>query len=126
MPSTACITPANASSLNEWLDTVEALTCRAMSRKRSGSPPWSRLISVLATYSSPGVFDAVAKTHQAEADAVQLTTLGDAGLQLVHHVADLVDVRLHRHRGVHHQHHGGAEGVGVGVRRSGGRLGSRA
>src|SRR3546814_8811272 len=54
---------------------------------------------------------AAAKTHHAETDTVQLATLGDAALQFVDHVADLIDVRLHRHGGVHHQHHGGTERV---------------
>ncbi len=31
------------------------------------------------------------------------------------HIADLVDIRLHRHGGVDHQHHGGAEGISAGV-----------
>ncbi len=38
-------------------------------------------------------------------------------------VADLVDIRLHRHGGVDHQHHRGAEGVGVGAEHTGGRFG---
>ena len=70
-----------------------------------------------------GFLDAAAKADHAEADAVQLATLGNAGLQLMHHVANLVDVGLHRHGGVHHQHHGRAERVGMGAERRAGRFG---
>ncbi|MCY1313651.1 hypothetical protein D3C76_923850 [compost metagenome] len=55
MPSTACMIPAKASSLNEWLETLVALTCSASFRKRSGSRPWSRVTKVLVRYSRAGV-----------------------------------------------------------------------
>ena len=73
-----------------------------------------------------GFLDAAAKADHAEADAVQFATLGNAGLQLVHHVANLVNVGLHRHSGVHHQHHRRAERIGMGAERRAGRFGSGA
>ena len=52
---------------------------------------------------------AVAITDQTEADVVQLTARLQLALQLADHLAHAVDVGLHRHRGVDHQHDAGAE-----------------
>ncbi|MND61301.1 hypothetical protein D3C80_525560 [compost metagenome] len=61
----------------------------------------------------------VAKADQAEADVIQLTTARDLPMQLVHHLAHLIDIGLHRYRRIHHQHHGGTERV-AGGRHTGG------
>ncbi|MNN34959.1 hypothetical protein D3C81_1487910 [compost metagenome] len=59
-----------------------------------------------------GLLDVVAKADQAEAHAAQIALAGDPPLHFLDHLADPVDVGLHGHRGVHHQHDAGAEIVG--------------
>jgi len=74
-------------------------------------------------FQARGFLDAAAKTDHTEADAIEFAAFGDAGLQLMNHVTDLVDIRLHRHGGIHYQHHRSAEGIGIGVDHRRGGLG---
>src|SRR3990167_178485 len=112
MPSTASITPAKASSLKAWLDTVVALTSQASSRKRCGSLSGCSGTRVLVTYSRPGVLSVLLR----KPTMPKLTRSSSPRLAICScrpfHLVDLIDIGLHRHRGVHHQHDAGAKGIG--------------